>query len=360
MKNIVQLFLLLISSFYFSQQDTNWYTFYNSDSTKIGYKDAKGNVRIEPKFELAMTNSKVFKDVVIVWEYAKNYSGEKYYLNKEGKKFGKDSIYIFDFTFAEESEGKIKFRDSKTDKVGFFDKNGQVVIPAIYNDAGDFHNGLVMIMKDGVRKYWKENNGKQPEYPNCEHWSWEGKTIMINTNNQELFEIPKENFTNSIDYNNVYKNFKLNENVDSDIYTSYKGNDGNIYSFYSPEKDFKKWFETKFLPDFKTNGRIIGKYFTNSIELQIEESSVIIDKKDFITKGFNKNINKLFDDYIKNKYSVDYFNENIFNEDSKDISIDVRFTSKIENKDDISVRKFSQKSIIFKKIGNSFYITTTY
>lgn len=360
MKNIIQLFLLLISSFYFSQQDTNWYTFYNSDSTKIGYKDAKGNVRIEPKFELAMTNSKVFKDVVIVWEYAKNYSGEKYYLNKEGKKFGKDSIYIFDFTFAEESEGKIKFRDSKTDKVGFFDKNGQVVIPAIYNDAGDFHNGLAIIMKDGVRKCWKENNEKQPEYPNCEHWSWEGKTIMINTNNQELFEIPKENFTNSIDYNNVYKNFKLNENVDSDIYTSYKGNDGNIYSFYSPEKDFKKWFETKFLPDFKTNGRIIGKYFTNSIELQIEESSVIIDKKDFITKGFNKNINKLFDDYIKNKYSVDYFNENIFNEDSRDISIDLRFTSKIENKDDKSVRKFSQKSIIFKKIGDSFYITTTY
>ena len=360
MKNIVQLFLLLISSFSFSQQDTNWYTFYNSDSTKIGYKDAKGNVKIEPKFELAMTNSKVFKDVVIVWEYAKNYSGEKYYLNKEGKKFGKDSIYIFDFTFAEESEGKIKFRDSKTDKVGFFDKNGQVVIPAIYNDAGDFHNGLAMIMKDGVRKCWKENNEKQPEYPNCEHWSWEGKTIMINTNNQELFEIPKENFTNSIDYNNVYKNFKLNENVDSDIYTSYKGNDGNIYSFYSPEKDFKKWFETKFLPDFKTNGRIIGKYFTNSIELQIEESSVIIDKKDFITKGFNKNINKLFDDYIKNKYSVDYFNENIFNEDSRDISIDLRFTSKIENKDDKSVRKFSQKSIIFKKIGDSFYITTTY
>ena len=360
MKNIVQLFLLLISSFSFSQEDTNWYTFYNSDSTKIGYKDAKGNVKIEPKFELAMTNSKVFKDVVIVWEYAKNYSGEKYYLNKEGKKFGKDSIYIFDFTFAEESEGKIKFRDSKTDKVGFFDKNGQVVIPAIYNDAGDFHNGLAMIMKDGVRKCWKENNEKQPEYPNCEHWSWEGKTIMINTNNQELFEIPKENFTNSIDYNNVYKNFKLNENVDSDIYTSYKGNDGNIYSFYSPEKDFKKWFETKFLPDFKTNGRIIGKYFTNSIELQIEESSVIIDKKDFITKGFNKNINKLFDDYIKNKYSVDYFNENIFNEDSRDISIDLRFTSKIENKDDKSVRKFSQKSIIFKKIGDSFYITTTY
>ena len=359
MKNLVQLIFVLFSVFCFSQEDTNWYGFYNSDSTKIGYKDSRGNVKIEPKFELAMTNFKIFKDVVIVWEYAPNYSGEKYYLNKLGNKFGKDSIYVFDFSFAEESEGKIKFRDYKTDKVGFFDKNGKVVIPANYNDAGDFHNGLAMIIKNRVRKCWREDNGKQPEYPNCEHWSWEGKTIMINTNNQELFEIPRENFTNSIDYNDVYKNFKLNENVDSDIYTSYKGNDGNIYSFYSPEKDFKKWFETKFLPDFKTNGIIIGKYFNNSIELQIEESSVIIDKKDFLTKGFDKKINKLLEDYIKNKYSIDYFNENIFNEDSREISIDLRLTSKIENKDDKSVRKFSQKSIIFKKIRDSFYIIST-
>ena len=244
--------------------------------------------------------------------------------------------------------------DLKSGKVVFFDKNGKIVIPAIYNDARDFHNGIAMIMKDGVRKCWKENNGKQPEYPNCEHWSWEGKTIMINTNNQELFEIPKENFTNSIDYNNVYKNFKLNENVDSDIYTSYKGNDGNIYSFYSPEKDFKKWFETKFLPDFKTNGKILEKYFNNSVELQIKKSSIIIDNKDFLTKGFDKKINKLLEDYIKNKYSIDYFNE-----DSREISIDLRLTSIIQNKDIRSATNFNQKSIIFKKIRDSFYIIST-
>ena len=351
MKNLVQLFFVLFSVFCFSQEDTNWYGFYNSDSTKIGYKDSRGNVKIEPKFELAMTNFKIFKDVVIVWEYAPNYSGEKYYLNKLGNKFGKDSIYVFDFSFAEESEGKIKFRDSKTDKVGFFDKNGQVVIPAIYNDAGDFHNGLAIIMKDGVRKCWKENNGKQPEYPNCEHWSWEGKTMMINSKNQELFEIPKQkDYSYSVDYTN----FKLNENVDSDVYTSYNGNDGNTYSFYSSEKDFKKWFETKFLTDFKTNRKILEKYFNNSIELQINESSVIIDKKDFLTKGFDKKINKLLEDYIKNKYSIDYFNE-----DSREISIDLRLTSIIQNKDIRSATNFNQKSIIFKKIRDSFYIIST-
>ena len=351
MKNIVQLFFVVFSFFCFSQEDTNWYGFYNSDSTKIGYKDSRGNVKIEPKFELAMTNFKIFKDVVIVWEYAPNYSGEKYYLNKLGNKFGKDSIYVFDFSFAEESEGKIKFRDYKTDKVGFFDKNGKVVIPANYNDAGDFHNGLAMIIKNGVRKCWREDNGKQPEYPNCEHWSWEGKTMMINSKNQELFEIPKQkDYSYSVDYTN----FKLNENVDSDVYTSYNGNDGNTYSFYSSEKDFKKWFETKFLTDFKTNRKILEKYFNNSIELQINESSVIIDKKDFLTKGFDKKINKLLEDYIKNKYSIDYFNE-----DSREISIDLRLTSIIQNKDIRSATNFNQKSIIFKKIRDSFYIIST-
>ena len=351
MKNLVQLFFVLFSVFCFSQEDTNWYGFYNSDSTKIGYKDSRGNVKIEPKFELAMTNFKIFKDVVIVWEYAPNYSGEKYYLNKLGNKFGKDSIYVFDFSFAEESEGKIKFRDYKTDKVGFFDKNGKVVIPANYNDAGDFHNGLAMIIKNRVRKCWREDNGKQPEYPNCEHWSWEGKTMMINSKNQELFEIPKQkDYSYSVDYTN----FKLNENVDSDVYTSYNGNDGNTYSFYSSEKDFKKWFETKFLTDFKTNRKILEKYFNNSIELQINESSVIIDKKDFLTKGFDKKINKLLEDYIKNKYSIDYFNE-----DSREISIDLRLTSIIQNKDIRSATNFNQKSIIFKKIRDSFYIIST-
>jgi hypothetical protein len=175
--------------------------------------------------------------------------------------------------------------------------------------------------------------------------------MMINSKNQELFEIPKQkDYSYSVDYTN----FKLNENVDSDVYTSYNGNDGNTYSFYSSEKDFKKWFETKFLTDFKTNRKILEKYFNNSIELQINESSVIIDKKDFLTKGFDKKINKLLEDYIKNKYSIDYFNE-----DSREISIDLRLTSIIQNKDIRSATNFNQKSIIFKKIRDSFYIIST-
>lgn len=356
MKKLFPIFIALFSVFCFGQKDTNWYSFYNSDSTKIGFKDADGKIKIEPKFEYAMMSSDVFKDVIAVWDYGENYSGEQYYLNKNGKKFGKDSLYVFDFLFAEESEGKIKFRDEKTDKVGFFNKNGKVVIPAIYNDAGDFHNGITMIMKDAMRKCWKDN-GKQPEYPDCEHWSWEGKTMVINTENKELFEIGKQDFIRSIDYDDTYKNFKLNKNVDSDFYISYKGNDGNTYSFYCPEKDFKKWFETKFLPDFKINGKIAEKYFSKTIFLQRKEYSKEISTIIFLDK-YSRKTNTLFKEYLQNQYDIDFFDENMFQEENRNLAIDLRLSPKSEIGNSKSRLSFHQESIVFTKIGDSFYITS--
>lgn len=349
------IFCFFISVFCFGQEDPNWYGFYNSDSTKIGFKDVKGNIKIEPKFQPAMM-SQVFKNVIAVLEYAGNNRNEQYYLNKNGKKFGKDSVYIFDFEYAVESEGKIKFRDRKTDKVGFFDNTGKVVIPAIYNDAGDFHNGIAMIMKDGVRKCWKEDNGNQPEYPNCEHWSWEGKTMMINTKNQELFEIPEKYLNISIDYDNIYKNFKLNEKVSPDIYTSYKGNDGNMYSFYNSEKDFKKWFETVFLPNFKTYGKILEKYYADTVSWRNNEKEKNISKTVFL-KNYDKKINTLIKEYLQKKYDIDFFDENTFKEPENNISINVQLTSKIEDHNPESAVKFHYENIVFKKIGDRFYIT---
>ena len=85
MKKYIQIVLVFFSVFCFGQKDTDWYAFYNSDSTKIGYKDAEGKVKIEPKFEQAMMSNDVFQDVVAVWEFAPSYSGEQYYLNKNGK-----------------------------------------------------------------------------------------------------------------------------------------------------------------------------------------------------------------------------------------------------------------------------------
>lgn len=363
MKNCIQLFLILFSTFCFGQKDENWYAFYNSDSTKIGFKDVNGKIKIEPKFENVMMSTDVFKDVIAVWEYQKNYGGEQYYLNKEGKKFGKDSLYVFDFSFAKESEGKIKFRDAKTDKVGFFDKNGKVVIPAVYNDGGDFTNGIAIVIKDASKKRW-EPEGEKHE-GGCDHWSWSGgNTLAINTNNKELFEIPDyDDYSYSIDYSR----FKLNEKVDPEIYTSYKATDGNTYSFYSPEKDFNKWFETVFIPDFKKNKTVLPKYFYELISVDDNDDPKSNSawknhrKKDYLKKN-QKRIDVVFSQLISGVYQKNvhwetsmsylYFSENQLPKEDLKNNIVISFLARPETNFSTS------NSFQFTKIGDSFYITS--
>lgn len=363
MKGLTPLFLLLFSVFCFGQKDTNWYSFYNSDSTKIGFKDAEGKVKIEPNFENAMMSTDVFKEVIAVWDYGKNYSGEQYYLNKNGKQFGKDSLYVFDFSFAKESEGKIKFRDPKTDKVGFFDKNGKVVIPAAYNDAGDFQNGIAIAIKGAHKQSWKPEGDTHEG--GCNHWSWSGgKTLAINTNNRELFEIPDyDDYSYSIDYSK----FKLNEKVDLEVYTSYQATDGNTYSFYSPEKDFNKWFETVFLPDFKKNKTVLPQYFYELISVDDNDDQKSNSawknhrKKEYLERN-KKRIDEVFNQLVLGAYQKNvhwetsmsylYFSENeLPKEDLKNNTV-ISFLARPET--DYS----TSNSFQFTKIGDSFYITS--
>lgn len=363
MRVFIQIFLILFSTFCFGQKDTNWYAFYNSDSTKIGFKDAEGKIRIEPKFEQAMMSTDVFKEVIAVWNYGENYSGEQYYLNKNGRKFGKDSLYVFDFSFVKESEGKIKFRDTKTDKVGFFDKNGKVVIPAMYNDAEDFSNGIAIVIKGAHKQSWKSEGEKHEG--GCDHWSWSGgKTLAISTNNKELFEIHDYNdYSYSIDYSQ----FKLNEKVDPEIYTSYKATDGNTYSFYSPEKDFNKWFETVFLPDFKKNKTVLPQYFYELISVddndnpQYQTAWKNHHKIEYLKKN-QKSIDEVFNLLISGIYhksvswetlsNHSYFPENELPKDDLRNNTVISFYCRAEN--DYS----ATNSFQFTKIGDSFYITS--
>ncbi len=346
-KNFIHLFLLFVFAFCFGQKSDLWYPFFKKETNTMGFKDKDGKVMIEPKF-FASFGSVPFNHIYGVTEILENDKFQEYYLLKSGKKVGIDSVYYFDTEVAYEREEKIRFRDNKTDRVGFFDKNGKVVIPAIYNESEDFYNGLAIVYKDGKR--WCYDNNSE-ERKNCEHYGWiNNKSIVINLKNQQLFEI-KDNNYNLYDFRNIYKNFKLNENVDSDIYISYKGNDDNTYSFFSPEKDFKKWFETKFLPDFKSNGKISSKYFDKIIELQRENKSRNINNTIFLNKHA-QNINNIIKAYLQNEFEISYSDENIFNEENKELTIELRFSPKI-------FKNFYQKVIVFKKIGNSFFITSS-
>ncbi|MDR2206897.1 MAG: WG repeat-containing protein [Flavobacteriaceae bacterium] len=362
MKNIIQIFLVFVSAFCFGQKDTNWYAFYNADSTKIGYKNADGKTMIEPKYHPFLAKN-IFKNVIVVVEEDADGNLDAYFLNKSGKIFGIDSVYVSDSEFAQESDGKIRFRDTKTNKAGFFDANGNVVIPAIYSGVKDFHNGIAIVIKDAVRKCWWDDNGFQPEYPDCEHWYWAGgKRVMINAKNEELFEIPEHrNFSYTIDYTN----FKVNENPDSEIYTSYKGKDGNIYSFYSPERDFNKWFDTVFFPDFKKNKTVLPKYFYDLIAVSDNETTAWKNykKEEYLDKN-QKNVDEIF-----KKLEIGKFHKNIGLED--EMSNTLYFAENElpkENLEKNTVIGFycntgddfftNNTGFEFTKIGDSFYITS--
>ena len=96
MKNILTLLLLTTTLSLFGQSDDTWTSFWNSDSTQIGYKDKNGIVKIEAK-NYFYTFPNKFDNIMVVMEKVDN-SVESYYLTKAGKILGRDSLYFFDNT----------------------------------------------------------------------------------------------------------------------------------------------------------------------------------------------------------------------------------------------------------------------
>lgn len=235
---LIFILFMFLTKFSSGQIDETWISFYDSTTELIGYKDLKGNIKIPAKFS-NLTRADTFYNIIAVSENTDS-SYQSYYLLKDGRRVGIDSVFMFDFTYDCESEGKILFVDTKKNRVGFLGKNGKAIIPAIYNAATPFRNGLSTALKNAKRKCWDENE----DTLNCEHWLWVGgETVLINDKN----EILVDSLTADIRNLNWYS-LKINEqNTDTTSWTSIKGNNGNIYSFLNYEKEFKKWFHLKFL-----------------------------------------------------------------------------------------------------------------
>ncbi len=361
MKRFLLLFFGFSYVFCCSQKDTNWYAFYNSDSTKIGFKDAEGKVRIEPKFQTFIPNT-VFKNVIAVVEYSSDEKLNTYYLNKNGKFFGENSVYMAGTSDAAEDpieyEGIIKFRNPKTGNVGFFDSNGKIVISEKYNDMTNFHGGIAIGLRGAI---WPKC---KPNTHDCEHLWWEGgRVFALNTKGEELFELP-EIYSSEIDY----KNPKINEKVDPEIYTSYQGKDGNTYSFCNPEKEFIKWFEMVFLPDFKKNKTVHPQYFYELISVDDNDNPKHQTawknhhKNEYLEKN-QKQIDEVFRKLISGIYHKNmswenfssnylYFPENEL--PKEDISRNTTISFMARSEHDYS----TNNSFQFTKIGDVYYITS--
>ena len=155
MKSLQIVLLLLLVNVVAKAQD-RWTAFYDEDDYRSGFKNAKGEVMITPKF-MGFTAANWFDKVMAAMQDSSGIF-DSYYLLKDGTRFGKDSLYVFDMTFDCEQEGFIKFKDPITDKVGMFDEHGKVAIPAMYNDMTRFYNGVVVALTGAGIVYWDKDS----------------------------------------------------------------------------------------------------------------------------------------------------------------------------------------------------------
>ncbi len=232
MKKIIILCLLFCLNYpAFSQNNDTWISFWDKDTTHIGFKDKNGVIKIEPKFT-GFTIARKFENIIAVSEQ-KNQKWESYYLTKSGKIVGRDSLYVFDNGPDCENEGFIRFTDRKTDKMGMFNAEGKIVIPAEYSNLTKVKNGMFIGLKDAK----KEMDG--------EHFFWKGgKEFLIDINNKILIE----NFSYNDDLN-FYSLEKSKEPSKDKTRDSFLGVDGLYYSFINFDKEFKYWLENNLLQD---------------------------------------------------------------------------------------------------------------
>jgi hypothetical protein len=266
--SILTLILTTIGCALFGQNNDTWTAFRDKNTNLIGFKDPKGIVKIEPKFT-GLTCANKFQDIIVVTE---NTNGEwkSYYLTKKGKIVGRDSLHIFDNGFDCESEGFIRFRDYKTDKVGLFNKDGEIVIPAEYNDLTSVRNGMINAIKDAEKKYMEGD----------EYYNWEGgREQLIDTKNNVLID----NFR--LDNNLNLFSVKISAQPNSDILRkNFKAVDGQYYSFIDFEKEFQFWLRTNLLDNFtKTN--LLESTFSN-ITWASSKSWITEPKQDFIERNY--------------------------------------------------------------------------
>lgn len=236
---LMLLFLLCAGiSFCAEAQTGNWYRFEDHKKNLSGYKDASGAVQVPAKFD-GLTRAVVFRNIIAVNESATNSS---YYLLRSGKKIGVDSLYVWNMTYDCEQEGKIRFRDLQTDKVGFFGKDGKVQIPATYNDARPFYNGLALVIHHGKRTC-ADGTPFDPKSP-CEHWAWDGVTALIDTNGHVVADSLDFMQTANL---NWYSLIRSSTPSTRNECVSFKAVQGGYYCFTSYEKEFEQWFYGQYL-----------------------------------------------------------------------------------------------------------------
>ncbi|OPY83474.1 MAG: hypothetical protein A4E70_00245 [Syntrophus sp. PtaU1.Bin005] len=212
------------------QENRSWTPFWNEDSTLMGFKDSEDRIRIAPRYAHFST-ARTFEKILAVMEQ-KNGGFETSYLTKSGKVVGRGNVYMIDNGPDCESEGFIRFRDRTTGKAGLYDSQGNVAIPAEYDDLTNVRNGLVAALKGAEKKYWDGDDIR-----GCGHYSWAGgKEILVNTHDHIL--IDPFNLDPHLDFFSL----RITDHpLEDPNQRTFLGVDGRYYSFLDYKKEFSSW-----------------------------------------------------------------------------------------------------------------------
>jgi len=274
--------IFIICCFYFvackhNNKDT-WVAFYNKDTTLVGFKDQHGQIEVQPRFSTFGTARK-FDDIVAVSEL-KNKKFINYYFTKKGKAVGRDSVFYFDNTPDCESEGFIRFQDRKSLKMGLINAKGDVAIPAIYNYLFPVRNGIMLALTGAIRQY--------PTDPDEEHFNpWLGGTeVLVNTSNKTL--IHNFPYDDDIDF---YSMTITDEPVNASAMKTFKGINGQYYSFISFEKEFNNWFNNQFLNSITMDKLLKQTY--DKLTIATDTGGRLENKENYIKVNFDRLKSKL-------------------------------------------------------------------
>lgn len=282
MKSFQLVLLLLLANCVVAQAQDTWTAFSDEEDYRSGFKNSKGDVMIAPKF-MGFTAASRFDKIAAVMQDS-NEVIDSYYLLKDGTRFGKDSLYVFDMTFDCEQEGFIKFIKPKTEKVGMFDEYGKVAIPAVYDDMTRFYNGVVVALTGAHKEYWD----KDTSHAGCNHWSWKGgKDVLINAKNELLIDSFTTN--ENLDY---YTMLVTDKPLTEGHRVSFLGTNNKYYSFVDNERLFRNFLENVFLKDL-TSKIIINHSYTDIVYWHEDKGWMAKEASQFVTDNYPKLLERL-------------------------------------------------------------------
>lgn len=276
MKNLLFTCVLLFLFSSLSAQNRDTWVGFLSEDTLLGFRNSAGLEMIEPKLD-PYTQARKFDDIIEAAGAVEN-KFHWFYLTKSGRVVGRDSAYFFDATPDCENEGFIRFTDRQKDRSGLFNKNGDIVIPAEYNDLTSVANGMLVALK-GAKK---EDDG--------EHFSYVGgTTVLLDTTNRILID----GFESEGNLN-FYSLIKSPKPSSDSIRRSFLATDGQYYSFVDFDREFEMWVKKTLVPDF-SEMKLLEEAFPNITFWDETKGWIREGKEVFIARNFQAIKSKLLE-----------------------------------------------------------------